>query len=63
MWGEVEQELEKERSKPKPVALIGYLGERLVYLWLQKNESDPKNVVHVGKTQPAFDVLLKPQQS
>lgn len=59
MWDEVEQELEKERSKPKPVALIGYLGERLVYLWLLKKENNPQNVNHVGKTEPAFDVHLK----
>lgn len=58
IWDEVEQELEKERSKPKPVALIGYLGERLVYLWLQNKELDPKNVQHVAKIEPAFDVLF-----
>lgn len=58
MWDEIEQELEKEKSNPKPVALIGYIGERLVYLWLMRNEKNLEDVEHVGLDRLPYDVFL-----
>jgi len=55
MWDEIEQELEKEKSKPKPVALIGYIGERLVYWWLEQRSFAPE---HVGREVWAYDITM-----
>ena len=46
-------ELEKEKPDPKPIALIGYIGERLTWLWLNKHG---RNAQYVGDHVWEYDI-------
>lgn len=59
-WDEIQLDKEKGEAKPKPVALIGYIGERLVYLWIKGRIQDHNgnSIEHVGSTVREYDVSL-----
>jgi hypothetical protein len=55
----IKEELESERKEPTPEALVGYIGERLVYHWLLKQGKQCK---YVAATVPEYDIEFMANQ-
>lgn len=56
MWDEIEQDLERKKANPRPVALIGYIGERVIYWWLEQKAS---NVDYKGLEYLPYDISIE----
>lgn len=56
MWDEIEQDLERRKPNPRPVALIGYIGEKVVYWWLVQKTN---NIDYKGLEYLPYDISLQ----